>query len=255
MTDFETAAAAGAAELGPGALDELAHRLRAEWPEQAILGATASHAVDAIGSILTARRTSAVPDGEAAAYLRGLAAGHRGGRDSVTVETVWSGPSSHAVPVRATAQALRDVIAEARHELTLLTYSATPHTGIRTALSAAVDRGVTVTVVVETLRGADGALSGAEPAAAFAGIAGVHLWHWPVEQRTERGSKMHAKVAVADRRILLLASANLTQSGVTRNIEAGLLVRGGTSPQRVAEHVERLRAAGTLRPWEAGSEG
>jgi phosphatidylserine/phosphatidylglycerophosphate/cardiolipin synthase-like enzyme len=43
------------------------------------------------------------------------------------------------------------------------------------------------------------------------------------------GAKMHAKLAVADRRVLLITSANLTRSGVTKNIEAGLLIRGGTA--------------------------
>ena len=37
---------------------------------------------------------------------------------------------------------------------------------------------------------------------------------------------MHAKLAVADRRVLGVTSANLTQSGVAKNIEAGLLIRG-----------------------------
>jgi phosphatidylserine/phosphatidylglycerophosphate/cardiolipin synthase-like enzyme len=53
-------------------------------------------------------------------------------------------------------------------------------------------------------------------------------------------------VAIADRRVLLVTSANLTQSGVGKNIEAGLLIRGGTVPGRAAEHIEELQAAGTL---------
>ena len=57
---------------------------------------------------------------------------------------------------------------------------------------------------------------------------------------------MHAKLAVADRRVLLVTSANLTQSGVGKNIEAGLLVRGGAAAQRAAEHVDALRASGEL---------
>ncbi|HZB30227.1 MAG TPA: phospholipase D-like domain-containing protein [Streptosporangiaceae bacterium] len=57
---------------------------------------------------------------------------------------------------------------------------------------------------------------------------------------------MHAKVAIADRRVLLVTSANLTQSGVAKNIEAGLLIRGGTVPVRAAEHIAELQAAGTL---------
>jgi hypothetical protein len=43
-----------------------------------------------------------------------------------------------------------------------------------------------------------------------------------------------------------VSSANLTQSGVGRNIEAGLLIRGGTAPQRAAEHIAALRSAGVL---------
>jgi phosphatidylserine/phosphatidylglycerophosphate/cardiolipin synthase-like enzyme len=57
---------------------------------------------------------------------------------------------------------------------------------------------------------------------------------------------MHAKLAVADRRVLLVTSANLTQSGVGKNIEAGLLVRGGTAPIRAAEHVDALCQSGCL---------
>lgn len=165
------------------------------------------------------------------------------------VETVWSGPSSHPVPVRATAQALIDVVNEASSELVLMTYSARPHELPRQALAAAVARGATVTVLVETLQGGVGsALSGAEPAAAFSSIVGVKLWHWPPAQRSEPGSKMHAKLAVAGRGTLLVSSANLTQSGVEKNVEAGLLVRGGSAPKRAAEHIQTLRAGGVLAP-------
>lgn len=55
--------------------------------------------------------------------VRGLAAAQEQLTTSVTVETVWSGgPSSQAVPVSATAQALIELIAEATHELLLMTY-------------------------------------------------------------------------------------------------------------------------------------
>ena len=90
------------------------------------------------------------------------------------------------------------------------------------------------------------ALAGDEPYQAFAGITGIDLWHWPSAKRTEAGAKMHAKLAVADRCVLFVTSANLTQSGVGKNIEAGLLIRGGTAPLRAAEHVDALRAAGAL---------
>lgn len=255
MSAFEEAAVAAAPRLGAVGLRNLADRVAADWPAHAILASGGQRFAEAAAPVLAALDSHGGTPTEVAAFLRGMAAAHEQLSSSVTVETVWSGPSSHAVPVRATAQALIEVIAEARHELLLMTYSAKPHAEIRTALEAATAHGVAVTVVVETLRGAGSALAGAEPAAAFSAIPGVDLWHWPVGNRTESGSKMHAKLAVADQRVLLVSSANLTQSGVAKNIEAGLLVRGGQAPRRAAEHISQLRATGVLDRLAVSSAG
>jgi phosphatidylserine/phosphatidylglycerophosphate/cardiolipin synthase-like enzyme len=59
---------------------------------------------------------------------------------------------------------------------------------------------------------------------------------------------MHAKLAIADRRELLVSSANLTASGAVNSIEAGLLVRGSTAAVRAAEHIDGLIASGLLVP-------
>ncbi|AXH93555.1 DISARM system phospholipase D-like protein DrmC [Micromonospora aurantiaca] len=244
---FEAAAEAAAKRLGVEQLRILADRLGGGWPEQAIRQAVPVPGfAEAAGAVLAALRTDAVPDAEAAAYLRGLAAGHAQRSAAVRIESVWSGPSTHPVPVRATAQVLVELVGAAGRELLLMTYSAKPYPPLLEALATAVSRGVDVTVVVETLAGAGSALGGAEPAAAFAAVPGAELWHWPVDQRAADGAKMHAKIAVADRRVLLVSSANLTQSGVVNNIEAGLLVQGGTAPQRAAEHIAELKAKGVL---------
>ncbi|WP_285731991.1 phospholipase D-like domain-containing protein [Nocardiopsis sp. ATB16-24] len=105
---------------------------------------------------------------------------------------------------------------------------------------------------METLEGAAGTLGSREPGMAFHGIEGIRLWHWPTRHRPDRYARTHAKLAVADRRSLLVSSANLTQSGVSRSIEAGLLVRGGAAPRRVAEHIVELRARGVLEPVRIG---
>jgi phosphatidylserine/phosphatidylglycerophosphate/cardiolipin synthase-like enzyme len=244
---FEAAAEAAALRLSPMHLRELGDSLGAGSPEQLVVNAVPVPGfADVAGPLLAACHTDGVPATEAAAYLRGLAAGRQQASGEVQVESVWSGPSTHPVPVRSTAQVLVALVAEARHELLLMTYSAKHHPPLRTALAAALARGVEVSVVVETLQGAGGALGGPEPAAAFKDLSGVRIWHWPVEKRDEQYAKMHAKIAVADRRVLLVSSANLTQSGVSRNIEAGLLVRGGTAPQRAAEHIAELRSRGVL---------
>ncbi|WP_144118322.1 DISARM system phospholipase D-like protein DrmC [Catellatospora sichuanensis] len=245
--EFESAAAEAAAVLSASHLRTLADRLGAGWPTAATVNAVPvpGFAQLAMATIQAARATG-ISDPEAAAYLRGLAAGRSAGQNLVRIESVWSGPGTHQVPVRATAQVLVDVIAEARYELLMMTYSARAHSPVLSALTEAVSRGVVVSIVVETLAGAGGALHGPEPADAFASVAAVKLWHWPPKQRTESGARTHAKIAVADRRTLLVSSANLTQSGVGRNIEAGLLVRGGTAPQRAAEHITQLQTAGVL---------
>jgi phosphatidylserine/phosphatidylglycerophosphate/cardiolipin synthase-like enzyme len=52
---------------------------------------------------------------------------------------------------------------------------------------------------------------------------------------------MHAKILIVDRRTALIGSANLTGSALQRNLECGLLVRGGHIPGQLAEHLLTAR--------------
>jgi phosphatidylserine/phosphatidylglycerophosphate/cardiolipin synthase-like enzyme len=128
-------------------------------------------------------------------------------------------------------------VAEAIQQLILMGYSARPYPPLTDALRVAVSRGVGVTAVVEALADAGGALTGEKPAATFLAVPGVQVWHWPGGRRPEQSSKTHTKLAVADSEVLLVSSANLTQSGIGKNIEAGLLALGGTAPARSAEYI------------------
>lgn len=208
-----------------------------------------------IDELQSAIEQSGRPKNEALALLEGIVTGYARGANSVRAELVWSGPSTHRVPVRSTAQVLIDVVEAAEREVLLMTYSAKPYAPLLAALSAARSRDVAVTVIVETIQGAAGAIVGSEPAAAFLEIPDVELWHWPVDQRTEAGAKMHAKLAVADSRMMFVSSANLTQSGVAKNIEAGVLIQGGHAPVRAVEHVRELKAGGTLSRLQVGEPG
>jgi phosphatidylserine/phosphatidylglycerophosphate/cardiolipin synthase-like enzyme len=129
-----------------------------------------------------------------------------------------------------------------------MTYAAHPYPALTRALTEATARGVRTHIVVETLAGARGLLSGREPAEAFSSVPGVRLWHWARAGAGHVHSRQHAKLAVADRRTLFLGSANLTESAARRNIEAGFLVSGGEAPRRAAEHVLELQRLGILRP-------
>ncbi|MEU2261366.1 DISARM system phospholipase D-like protein DrmC [Streptomyces sp. NPDC019645] len=243
-------AAEAAVALGPSRTKDLAGLLAGgRSREYALTTFATSAANEVISRLYAAMAEDGVPYAEAAAYLRGYVACWQRARDEVQVRTVWSGPSTPAVPVRATAQVLIDVIAAARNELIAMTYAARPYAALTQALSAASDRGVELHMVIETLVGAGGLLGGPEPAAAFTSVPGIRLWHWAREPATQGHSRQHAKLAVADRRLLFLGSGNLTESAARRNIEAGLLVRGGESPRRAAEHVMELQRVGVLVPF------
>src|SRR5690554_2829069 len=151
---FEAAAEAAAHRIGAEHLRLLADRIAAGWPDPALRQAVpVAGFPEAVDALRAAQRAAGVPDPEAAAYLRGLAAGHAQRSAAMRVESVWSGPSTHAVPVRATAQVLVELVGGASRELLLMTYSAKPYPPLREALGAAVRRGVEVSVVVETLGG------------------------------------------------------------------------------------------------------
>lgn len=246
MKHVAAAAAAALRIVGVAAVHELANALedgipRARLPSVSLFPEFGPSA----RAVLDAQLTDQVPDRELACYLHGVADGYQQRADALTVELVWTGPVSHHTPVRTTAQVLVGLVEQARHQLLMMTYSAAPHAQLRTGLGAALDRGVSVDIVIETLQGAGSALTGAEPAAAFAGLRGARLWQWAPSARPA-GAKMHAKIAVADRAALFVSSANLTVSGLDSNIEAGVLVRGGSAPGRAAEHFAGLVAAGEI---------
>jgi phosphatidylserine/phosphatidylglycerophosphate/cardiolipin synthase-like enzyme len=232
---FEGAAEAAVAALGLSRSKDLAGLLAQGRTRERILTELATPRVSAaVARLYDAMESESVPASEAAAYVRGYVAARRQARDTVQVRTVWSGPSTPAVPVRATAQVLVEVINEAQHELLAMTYAARPYPALTRALTEAAGRGVRTHVVVETLAGAGGLLSG---------------WVWARDPAESGRSRQHAKLAVADRRTLLLGSANLTESAARRNIEAGVLVTGGDAPRRTAEHIVELQRLGILRPF------
>ena len=51
---------------------------------------------------------------------------------------------------------------------------------------------------------------------------------------------MHAKVAVADSKIAFISSANLTAHAMEKNMEAGVLIRGGDLPTQLQDHLDGL---------------
>lgn len=220
-------AIADAAHRGPTGLIAL----RARSPSPVLRDACnrlLPHATEPTGPQLTAALTAA-----SAAFQ--AAAAHQ------SVEIVWTGPDAEHPLDRLTGPALTELVAEASAELLIVSYAAHDHPTLIAALAAALDRGVDVTVLLE--RHAD------NPTYRGAGDTFVDLplrrWVWPADRRPP-GAALHAKIAVVDRRVALLGSANLTGRALADNLECGVLIRGGPLPEAVAAHLWSLRYAGIL---------
>jgi phosphatidylserine/phosphatidylglycerophosphate/cardiolipin synthase-like enzyme len=78
----------------------------------------------------------------------------------------------------------------------------------------------------------------------------AEIFIWPKNKRLsdEKGNlgALHAKCAVADRNMLLVTSANLTEAAMGRNMELGLRIKGGESAQRVWSCFDSLIRDGVL---------
>jgi phosphatidylserine/phosphatidylglycerophosphate/cardiolipin synthase-like enzyme len=73
------------------------------------------------------------------------------------------------------------------------------------------------------------------------------LYHDPRALDPESHASMHAKMVVADRRWVLVGSANLTDRGATRNIELGVKLDDATLAEQLVAHWRGAVHAGTLR--------
>lgn len=161
--------------------------------------------------------------------------------DVAVVEVVVTGPESPAAPVRLTSEVVRNLIDQATKRVTLVSYAAYQMTSIIAALDAAVARGVSVSLILESAEKLDGG-GGAHAYARF------RTFHWPIDRREPPDAKLHAKAVIVDGRDVLLTSANMTNAAYDRNIELGVLCRGGGVASQVQRHFDALIARGVLEP-------
>ncbi|MEZ6049923.1 MAG: DISARM system phospholipase D-like protein DrmC [Planctomycetaceae bacterium] len=172
-------------------------------------------------------------------------------RDSQKVELVWTGPDVGSSPFRRTEQAILHLLDSAQDRITLVSFAVYSIPNIAKALVKAAQRGVKLTVIVETPEKLGGENEYSTLRALGSEVeACSSVYYWPKEKRnlseTNKPGILHVKCAVADGEWLFLSSANLTQQAFTINMELGMLVRGGTMPRRVEKQFERLIQLKTL---------
>ncbi len=172
-------------------------------------------------------------------------------RTDQTLSLVWTGPDTRLVPLRRTDQALLEVIDRAERQLLVVSFAVYRAGSIVDALLRAAGRGVDITICLETPEASDGHMSGDTLRALGRELRQrARLYIWPLDQRPpapngRRGS-LHAKLAVADGRLLFVSSANLTEYAMLLNMELGVLIEGGQAPGQIQTHFARLIQDGVL---------
>ena len=186
-----------------------------------------------------------------AVAIQTAALSERSHRDSQSVELVWTGPETEDATFRRTEQAILQVLEAAKNRITLVSFAVHRIPNIGEALVRAAERGVRLTVIIETPDKIEGEGEYSTLKALGRNVANcATVYYWPKEKRplseSNKVGLLHVKCAVADGEWLFLSSANLTQQAFTINMELGVLLRGGGIPLRVERQFDRLIAGGVL---------
>jgi len=162
--------------------------------------------------------------------------------ESNTVTPVWTGPVTTAA-TRLTSAVVVELIGQAAEHVLLVGYAVHNEPTVAAALHNTRARGITVTLVLERKDDNPQFKGHAHP---FPGLDAIRLC-WPASSRP-LGASLHAKLLVIDDHSALIGSANITGAALGKNLECGLLVRGGDTPRRLRQHIASLVAGQQLEP-------
>ncbi len=80
-------------------------------------------------------------------------------------------------------------------------------------------------------------------------LPNARFFHWDKpELGPSSHASVHAKCAVADGMVAFVTSANLSEAALDRNMEVGILVRGGTLPNQLDQHLQALITTRQIEP-------
>jgi len=179
---------------------------------------------------------------ELAAALRGASATASLIEKRETVEMVWTGPSTGLVASRHTEQVFLEVITSARRRLFLVCFVAHDIETVMTALQDAIGRNVEVDVLLESSKDHGGKIDIDSIDTFRNRLPSANIYAWGAESKSSGKwtGAVHAKCAVADRALAFITSANLTSAAMERNMELGVLIRGGPLPVKLDKHLRAL---------------
>jgi len=211
-----------------------------------VVGTATARAV--VDRLVDAWRATSVGSDELASML--LAAGHAFENVSKrqSTELVWTGPTTPFVSARRTEQALLQVIGAANQNLFVTSFVAYDVSTIVKALNDANARGVSITMLLESSQDHGGSINIDVIGKMRGLVPGAQLYAWRDKTGDFLDGRVHAKVAVADKASCFITSANLTGYAMEKNMEAGVLISGGSVPGVLADHLVSLLRTKVIQP-------
>jgi cardiolipin synthase len=201
----------------------------------------------AIGRVVAAWGQAQASGDEVAGMLLGASEARLRVERELSVELVWTGPTTRFVPTRRTEQVLLDLIASATNDVFLVSFVAYDVRSVVSAMNDAASRGVRLRVLIEASKEHGGTLDKDLVPKMLASIPTAEVFTWCERPEPFIDGKVHAKVAVVDGERAFITSANLTAHALEKNMEAGVLINGGPVPRTLGEHLQALVAVGVLR--------
>jgi len=207
-----------------------------------------AQAGDSLKMLIEAWKVSTIDGRTLAAMLLAASDAYRLAESNQQVELVWTGPTTELVPARRTEQALIQVIDAARQRLFITSYVAYDIESVARALRSAAERDVRIDFLVE-MSSAQGGKVSTDPIANLRKIVpNASFYVWKNKAAAFVNGSVHAKVAVADRALCFITSANLTGYAMDQNMEAGVLISGKQLPDQLHRHLEALVVTGVIAP-------
>lgn len=194
----------------------------------------------AIGQLISAWGATQVSAGELSVML--LSASHAVAKaaSEQSIELVWTGPTTPFVSARRTEQALLQVINSADKALFITSFVAYDVATIVKALNAASNRGVEISMLLETSKDDGGRITFDAISKMKRLVPAAHVYSWRDRATEYSAGSVHAKIAVADAHTCFITSANLTGYAMEKNMEAGVLIQGGDVPRALSDHLQYL---------------
>ncbi|MDO9053439.1 MAG: DISARM system phospholipase D-like protein DrmC [Gallionella sp.] len=201
-----------------------------------------------VEQLIDAWRNTTVSSDEVASML--LAASHVFIKASTeqSTELVWTGPTTPSVSARRTEQALLQVINTAKSTLFITSFVAYDVSGIVKALNEASNRGVSISMLLESSMDHGGSINIDVIGKMKTLVPPAKLFAWQDKTEPFIDGRVHAKVAVADGAVCFITSANLTGHAMEKNMEAGVLITGGHIPRLLDQHLCSLIDTKVISP-------